>query len=86
MEFIRFVGWILSEIYNLLDFKILDFPLSVIQIMLGVLVFAAIITFLRNVTSIVGGTDTLGKLAGVRRGERKIAERNFKQSLERRGK
>ena len=65
MEFVKFVGWILSQVYHLLDFKILGFDLSVIQILLGCLLLGAVITFIKNISGVVGSSSSFDKVHSV---------------------
>ena len=62
MEFIEFIAFIFTKIYHLLDFKILGFPISCIHIILGSIVFCGFITFLRNVSGVVGDTSGFDRL------------------------
>lgn len=66
MEFVKFIGWILSQIYHLLDFKILGFDISVIHIMIGCIFLGALITFIKNITGVVGSTSSFDKVHSVR--------------------
>ena len=62
MEFVRFIGWIFTKVYELLDFKILGFPISVINIIIVVTVFAAFISFLVNIGGVTSSTTGIGSL------------------------
>lgn len=66
MEFVTFLGWFLSKIYNLLDFKIFDFPISFINILIGCFLFTSFIAFLKSISGVVGSTSSFDSASNSR--------------------
>ena len=84
-EFISYLGFIFTKIYNLLDFKILGFPISCIHIILGTIVFAAFITFIKNISGIVtSSTGGFRDISGMRDKQRLFEYRQAMLEMRRR--